>query len=48
MANMYSNDENYDDEYSRYGYTGDLAMDRMEYTVPEPVKKFPQYFQDMI
>ena len=47
MANMYSNDENYDDEYSRYGHTGDPAMDRMEYTGPEPVKKF-QYFHDMI
>ena len=23
-------------------------MDRMEYTVPEQVKKFLQYFQDMI
>ena len=25
-----------------------MPMDRMEYTVPEPVKKFLQYFQDMI
>ena len=50
MANMYSDDEYYDDKYSGYGHTGNPAMpmDRMEYTVPEPVKKFLQYFQDMI
>ena len=45
---MYSDDEYYDDEYSGYGHTGDPAMDRMEYTVPDQVKKFLQYFQDMI
>ena len=47
MANMYSDNEYYD-EYSGHGHTGDPAMDRMEYSVPEPVKKFLQYFQEMI
>jgi translation initiation factor 3 subunit L len=49
MANMYSDDEYYDNKYSSgYGHTGDPTMDRMEYTVPDQVKKFLQYFQDMI
>jgi translation initiation factor 3 subunit L len=36
-----------DDEYSSFGHTGDPTMDRTKY-FPEPVKKFHQYFQDMI
>lgn len=44
MSNMYSDDEYYDDEYWLRPHWGP-AMDRMEYSVPEPVKKF-QYFQD--
>ena len=34
--------------HPRYGHTGDPNMDRMEFAIPEPVKKFLQYFQDMI
>jgi len=46
---MYSDDEyGYEDEYSGYGHTGDPTLDRMEFALPEQVKKFLQYFQDMI
>ena len=31
-----------------YGHTGDPNMDRMEFALPEPVKKFLVYFQEMI
>merc|ERR1711962_1506524 len=31
-----------------YGHTGDPNLDRLDYAVPEQVKKFLQYFQDMI
>ena len=43
----YSDDDYYDDEYG-YGHTGDPNLDRLEYALPEQVKKFLQYFQDMI
>jgi len=49
---MYSDDDYYEgDEYSSgygYGHTGDPNMDRMEFALPEPVKKFLVYFQEMI
>ena len=45
---MYSDDEFYEDEYSGYGHTGDPVQDRLDYAVPDQVKKFLQYFQDMI
>ena len=44
---MYSDDEFYEDEYSGYGHSGDPAHDRLD-MVPDQVKKFLQYFQDMI
>jgi len=37
-----------EEEYSGYGHTGDPNLDRLDYAVPEQVKKFLQYFQDMI
>lgn len=45
---MYSDDEYYEarDEYS-YGHGGD-NQDRIEYDIPDQVKKFLQYFQEMI
>lgn len=43
-----SDDDYYEDEYSGYGHTGDPNLDRMEFALPEQVKKFLQYFQDMI
>ena len=43
---MYSDDEFYEDEYSGYGHSGDPVQDH--YAVPDQVKKFLQYFQDMI
>ena len=45
---MYSDDDIYEDEYSGYGHTGDPVQDRLDYAVPDQVKKFLQYFQDMI
>ena len=45
---MYSDDDYYEDEYSGYGHTGDPVQDRLDYAVPDQVKKFLQYFQDMI
>ena len=49
---MYSDDDYYEgDEYPAgygYGHTGDPNMDRMEFALPEPVKKFLVYFQEMI
>ena len=49
---MYSDDDYYEgDEYSAgygYGHTGDPNMDRMEFALPEPVKKFLVHFQEMI
>lgn len=47
---MYSDDEYYEDEYT-YGHGVDnLDRDysRIQYDIPEPVKKFLQYFQEMI
>jgi len=48
---MYSDDEYYDEGYG-YGHTGDpmrdLEYERIQYKVPEQVKKFLQYFKDMI
>jgi len=48
---MYSDDDQFEDEYS-YGHTGDPNLDReyerMEYAVPDQIKKFLTYFQDMI
>ena len=44
---MYSDDEFYEDEYSGYGHSGDPVHDRLD-MVPDQVKKFLQYFQDMI
>jgi len=43
---MYSDDEYFEDEYS-YGHGAD-HMDRIEYDIPDQVKKFLQYFQEMI
>jgi len=47
---MYSEDE-FEDEYS-YGHTGDPMLDkeyeRAEFAVPDAVKKFLIYFQDMV
>jgi len=49
---MYSDDEYYDDGYGGSGHTGDpmrdMEYERIAYTVPEQVKKFLQYFRDMI
>ena len=49
---MYSDDEYYDDGYGGSGHTGDpmrdLEYERIAYTVPDQVKKFIQYFRDMI
>jgi len=48
---MYSDDDVYEDEYT-YGHTGDPNLDReyerMDYSVPDQVKKFLGYFQEMI
>ena len=41
---MYSDDDMYEDEYSGYGHTGDPVQDRLDYAVPDQVKKFLQYF----
>jgi len=52
MSNMYSDDEYYEDEYSGYGggAVGDMGAGGrdLEYVIPEQVKKFLIYFQDMI
>jgi len=49
---MYSDEDVYEEEYSYGGHTGDPALDReyerMEFAIPEQVKKFLAYFQDMI
>jgi len=49
---MYSDDELYEDEYSYGGHTGDPTLDkeyeRMDLVIPEAVKKFLAYFQEML
>lgn len=49
---MFSDEDVYEEEYSYGGHTGDPTLDkeyeRMEFAIPEQVKKFLAYFQDMI
>jgi len=51
----YSDDEYYEEEYSGYGgagahadNSGQMAGRDLDYVIPEQVKKFLQYFQEMI